>query len=234
MNEEKSLVEILFLPFCLPVLLFSCQSYDVFVRSLQDLSDLKNDQIMSNISAYIIGAILSLQTLCTCVTTTIGQYIYAFYLNTYPIPPNGTANWTTLSPIPTYDFLRRFTEETKGCTQNDFMPSNDAQAWAQQRSADLFFWTNLCSSCPVILMTYLLGLYTPKLGHRFVLILPMLGTLIQLAIWLSIIYFHLPEFWWYIAAVILGFSGSSSVLSRKTFFEGIEKKMQCCLLQLLF
>ena len=42
---------------------------------------------------------------------------------------------------------------------------SDAQAWAQQRSADLFFWTNLYSSCPIIIMTYILGLYTPKLGQ---------------------------------------------------------------------
>ena len=172
---------------------------------------------MSDINAYIIGAILSLQTLCTCIATIIGQYIYGYYLETYPIPPNSTVNWTTLrTPISFYDFLRQFNEETKTCVEGDMSPDQNAQAWAQQRSADLFFWTNLCSSCPVIVVTYIFGLYLSKLGQRFVLILPMLGTLVQFAIWLSIIYFHLPEYWWYIAAVILGLSGSSSVLSMNT------------------
>ncbi len=169
---------------------------------------------MSNINTYIIGAILSLQTLCTCVISTIGQYIYAYYLDTYPIPPNSTSNLTTISPLSSYNFLRKFNDETKQCAENDFIPDSNAQTWAQERSADLFFWTNLCSSCPVIIMTYILGLYTPKLGHRFVLILPMIGTLAQFAIWLAIIYFHLPEYWWYIAAIILGLSGSSSILGR--------------------
>jgi len=168
---------------------------------------------MSDISAYIIGAILSLQTLCTCVISTIGQYIYAYYLDTYPIPPNSTYNFTTISPSSSYNFLKNFNDETKQCLESDVYPNSDAQEWSQQRSADLFFWTNLCSSCPLIIMTYILGLYTPKLGQRFVLILPMIGILAQFAIWLAIIYFHLPEYWWYIAAVIVGLSGSSSVLS---------------------
>ena len=141
---------------------------------------------MSKTSAFLIGAILSLQTLSTCVTSTIGQYIYAYYLDLYPTLPNSTANFTTIS---SGDFLRKFNEETSQCSQGVRSPNANAQAWAQEKSADLFFWTNLFSSCPVIVMTYLLGLYTPKLGRRFVLILPMLGTLAQFGTWLAIIYF---------------------------------------------
>ena len=141
---------------------------------------------MSSTSILSVGAILSLQTLCTCVTSTIGQYIYAFYLHAYYIPSNATTNATTLS---SFYSLKNLTT----CTQGDVSPDNDAQAWAQQRSADLFFWTNLFSACPVIVMTYLLGLYTSKLGRRLVLILPMLGTAGQFAIWLSIIYFRLDR-----------------------------------------
>ena len=172
---------------------------------------------MPHTSAFLIGTILSLQTLSTCVISTLGQYIYGYYLNTYPIPPNSTTNLTTLSPIPSHNFLRNFNDKTKQCLESDISPNNDAQAWAQQQSASLFFWTNLCNSCPVILMTYLLGLYTPKLGERFVLILPMIGTLGQFAIWLAIIYFHLPEYWWYISAIVIGLSGSSSVLSKNKY-----------------
>ena len=159
-------------------------------------------------SSYTLGAIYSLQTLCTCLTITSGQYIYSYYLDTYPVPPNSTTNFTTISPFA----LARFNENNKKCVEGDDTPTKDAQAWAQERSADLFFWTTLISSCPIILMTYILGLYTPQLGKRFVLVLPMFGTLAQFAIWLAIIYFHLPEYWWYITAVVVGFSGSSGVL----------------------
>ncbi|UJR14681.1 hypothetical protein I4U23_001674 [Adineta vaga] len=158
---------------------------------------------------YDIEVTLSLQTLCTCLSTTIGQYIYSYYLGIYPIPSNSTANFTTITPLS----LSKFSVNNHKCVEGDITPENNAQSWAQEKSAELFFWINLISSCPMILMTYLLGLYTPKLGKRFVLVLPMLGTLIQFAIWLAIIYFNLPEYWWYIAAIIIGFSGSSSVLS---------------------
>ncbi|CAF1190088.1 unnamed protein product [Rotaria sordida] len=168
---------------------------------------------MTDICAYTIGTILSLQTLCTCIISIIGQYIYAYYLNIYPIPPNSTYNFSTITSMTTYNFLKKFNDDTKQCIESDISPDSDAQAWAQEQSADLFFWTNLCSSCPLIIMTYILGLYTPKLGQRFVLILPMIGILIQFSIWLAIIYFHLPDYWWYIAAVIVGISGSSGILS---------------------
>ncbi|CAF1048577.1 unnamed protein product [Rotaria sp. Silwood1] len=169
--------------------------------------------MMTDISSYTIGAILSLQTLCTCIISTIGQYVYAYYLEIYPTQPNSTHNFSTMNSIITYNFLKKFNDDTKQCIESDISLDSDAQAWAQQQSADLFFWTNLFSSCPLIIMTYILGLYTPKLGQRFVLILSMIGTLIQFIIWLAIIYFHLPDYWWYIAAVIIGLSGSSGILS---------------------
>lgn len=156
---------------------------------------------------FLIGTILSLQTLSTCIVSTIGQYIYAYYLNSYP-------NRTLTLNI-----------EIEKCSESDFSPDSNAQTWAQERSAELFFWTNLVSSCPMIVMTYLLGLYTPKLGERCVLILTMIGTFGQFAVWLAIIYFHLPEYWWYIAAIVVGLSGSTSVFSRSTKNLFSQKKM---------
>ncbi|CAF4615328.1 unnamed protein product, partial [Rotaria socialis] len=41
----------------------------------------------------------------------------------------------------------------------------------------------------------------------------MLGTTGQLTIWLSIIYFHLADYWWYIASFIMSLSGSTYVLN---------------------
>ncbi|CAF1177872.1 unnamed protein product [Adineta steineri] len=158
---------------------------------------------MTFVSSYTIATVLSLQTLCTCIVFTLGQYIYTFYLEIYTLSPH---------PIQNSTFLNKTVNNSLGkCIKTGISGNNIAQAWAQQRSADLFFWANLWSCCPIIIMTYILGLYTPKLGRRFVLMLPMIGNATQLIIWLSIIYFHLPEYWWYVAAFIAGLSGSDNV-----------------------
>ena len=165
---------------------------------------------MSNVSSYAIVAELCLQTVISCISLTISQYIYAFYLQTYPYPSNYTTTTSTSNPLYISKILNN---ETEKCSEGNIAPDTNAQAWAQQRSADLLFWTNLMSSCPVIIMTYILGLYTPQLGKRLVILLPMLGMKIQIAIWLAIIYFRLSEYWWYIAAIISGLSGSTGVFS---------------------
>jgi MFS family permease len=171
---------------------------------------------MTVVSSYTIATVLSLQTLSTCIIFTLGQYIYTFYLQTYPYRSDGISN-STLVSIPSYlQKINKISREK--CIKNNLSLDSTAQAWAQQRSADLFFWTNLWSCFPIIIMTYILGLYTPKLGRRFVLLLPMFGTTIQLSIWLAIIYYHLPEYWWYIAAILVGLSGSDNVRSNVHVF----------------
>ncbi|CAF3697829.1 unnamed protein product [Rotaria sordida] len=164
---------------------------------------------MTNVSNYTIAIVLSLQTLCTCIIFTLGQYIYKFYLETYPLL-SYEIQTSTIVTLPFYlnKINNNFSDK---CTKNNIAVNHNAQAWAQQRSANLFFWINVSSCFPIIIMTYILGLYTPKLGRRFVLILPMIGTTCQLAIWLAIIYLHLSEYWWYIAAFIVGLSGSENV-----------------------
>ena len=161
---------------------------------------------MTHVNSYVIAAILSIQTISHCIVSTLGQYIYASYLQIYPSTSNGTENGTT--NVSTY--LLEITTESSG---------QSAQLWAQEQSADLFFRIDLCKSCPLVFMTYILGFYTPKLGRPVVLILPMLGTAIQSAIWLSIIYFQLGEYWWYIASFIVGLSGSTYVSSKRNSFE---------------
>jgi hypothetical protein len=173
---------------------------------------------MSGVSNYAIAVILCLQTLFVCLSSTINQYVYAFFLHTYPNLPNSTSNYTTTTTHPSLIFLGVVDNETDVCSNSGITLDKDAQAWAQQRSAEFFFWINLMTGVPVIIMTYILGLYTPQLGKRFVLILPMLGMAIQVTIWLIIIYFPVPVFWWFIAAIIVGLSGSSGVLRMYTFF----------------
>jgi MFS family permease len=167
---------------------------------------------MSEVSSCAIAVILCLQIVIGCLSSIFGQYIYAFYLQSSPYPSNSSSNYTTTSTSRPFYSFEIFNNETNKCPQGDIAPDAGAQAWAQQHSADLLFWINSMSSFPVIIMTYILGLYIPKLGKRFVVLLPMLGTTIQVAIWLAVIYFHLPQFWWYIAAVIIGLSGSGGVL----------------------
>jgi len=169
---------------------------------------------MTYVSNYAIASILCLQTVSHCIISTVGQYIYASYLQIY----SNSSNLTTII-IPPFHLLKTVSSISNQCIGNTTnSSSNNAQLWAQEKSADLFFRIDLWNSCPMIIMTYMLGLYTPKLGRQFVLILPMLGTVIQLAIWLTIIYFHLADYWWYIASFIVGLSGSNYVFSKRIIF----------------
>lgn len=169
---------------------------------------------MRKVRHSVIALILCLQTTCQSIVSTLGQYIYASYLQTYPSAANRTqhASFTTISKV-------RITFSEDACTQN----STDAELWAQEQSADLFFRIDLWNSCPMIIMTYLLGIYTPRLGRHVVLILPMIGMFCQLAIWLAVIDEQLDEFWWCIASFLVGLSGSSNISSKQnqTFFPSL-------------
>jgi hypothetical protein len=170
--------------------------------------------MMTKISNSAIATILCLQTACHCIISTVGQYIYIFYLELYPLTFNVTQNLTFIVNT-SYEILETVIDDSEQCTDDAYNYSSlNAQLWVQEQSADLFFRIGLWHSCPLIIMTYILGLYTPLLGKRFFLILPMIGITVQLSIWLSIIYFHLDDYWWYIASFIVGLSGSSLVLSK--------------------
>ncbi|CAF1329924.1 unnamed protein product [Adineta steineri] len=164
----------------------------------------------SSLNIYAIAAITFLQSLCGSILAVVGQYIYAFYLKNDPFISNMTLiipnNSSQLSILHTMN-------NNMTCGNDSNTTTSQAQIWAQQRSADLFFWIDLSNGIPVIIMTYILGLYTPKLGVRFVALLPMLGTVIQLAIWLAIIYLHLADYWWIISSIILGLTGSIGLLN---------------------
>jgi MFS family permease len=166
-----------------------------------------------SVSLYAIMAILCLQTLSSCVISNIGQYIYSFYLQTYSFTSNNTPNLTNNTVQSSVNGLNGSNQDSGQCLINVL---NDVDAWAQQQSADLFSKIGLWRSVPMIIMTCILGLYASEIGRRFILILTMLGISIQLLIWLSIIYFQLQGYWWYVAAVVLGLTGGDGVL-RKTF-----------------
>lgn len=159
-----------------------------------------------------IVIILCLQTIYNCIVSIIGQYIYAYFLKTYPdVNPPNSSNVTLWVRE---DF--QLNEET--CLQdNTSNPNNSAQIWAQQHSADLIFRMTLWRAFPVIIMTYLFGLYASYLNRRLILFLSIIGNAIHVVIYQAIIYKNLALYWWYIAAFIAGFAGGTNVLSQSIF-----------------
>ncbi|CAF4894331.1 unnamed protein product, partial [Rotaria sp. Silwood1] len=99
------------------------------------------------------------------------------------------------------------------CTKNTKnISNNSAETWAQQRSADLIFRATLWRAFPVIIVTYLFGLYASQLNRQLVLILSLFGNIIHVIIYQAIIYKNLAEYWWYIAAFIVGLAGGTNIL----------------------
>jgi hypothetical protein len=123
------------------------------------------------------------QTFYYSLAASIGQYIYDYYLKTY-IPASTLSSQTSLLPT---------TTENQFSQCQDQSNSVPAQQWAQQKSSNLFFYQTVASSIPIILMTYILGLYTHQLGRKFVLVLTMFGNIFQYAIWLFIIYYQVSS-----------------------------------------
>ncbi|CAF0841333.1 unnamed protein product [Didymodactylos carnosus] len=161
-------------------------------------------RLRSFFSTYLIEIIYSLQTLYGCLAYTIGQYIYDYYLHSH-IPlssDNISTNFTLITTLSS-------SQLHKQCPQTEY--SAIQQEFAQKKSSNLFFWQNLLSSPVTIIMTYLLGLYTNQLGRKFVLTLTMVGNCIQYSIWLLIIYFHLSDTYYHVAAVLASLTGGGNV-----------------------
>ncbi|CAF0729080.1 unnamed protein product [Rotaria sordida] len=157
--------------------------------------------------SHLVEVILCLQTIYYCLAASIGQYVYSYYLKSYALRtelyPDLSLYSKTGSTI--------IQHELGQC--KDLLTSSLAQQWAQKKSSNLFFYQTVASSVPTILMTYILGLYTHQLGRKFVLILTMLGNLVQYSIWLFIIHYELPDYWWHIAAFLSSLAGGGNVSS---------------------
>jgi hypothetical protein len=158
---------------------------------------------------YFIVTILCLHTIYNCTLSIVGQYIYQFFLRTYPNIPS--ENGTNISLFTSDNF-----ELNEGQCRNS--SSTSAQDWAQQRSADLIFRTTLWRAFPLIIITYLFGLYGPYLNRRIILLLSILGNAIHVIIYQAIIYKNLAEYWWYISAFVAGLSGGTNVLGLYSYY----------------
>ena len=167
---------------------------------------------MARKNHYFIVIILCLQTIYNCIVSIIGQYIYAFFLKTYPdvYPSNGT----NLTLWVREDFQLN---EEQCREENTTNVNNSAQTWAQQHSADLIFRMTLWRAFPVIIVTYLFGLYASYLNRRLILFLSLVGNAIHVVIYQAIIYENLALYWWYISAFIAGFAGGTNVIGKSIF-----------------
>ena len=142
---------------------------------------------------------LCLQTVYNCIVSITGQYIYGFFLRTYPDNfPSNKSNGSL------------WLDEEASCTENT--SNNSAQIWAQQNSADLIFKATLWRAFPVIVTTYLYGLYASYLNRRLILFISLVGNAAHVIIYQAIIYRNLAVYWWYISAFIAGLAGGTNVL----------------------
>ncbi|CAF4320829.1 unnamed protein product, partial [Rotaria sordida] len=159
-------------------------------------------------NSYFILIIICLQTLYNCILAIIGQYIYGYFLRTYY---DMYQNWTIINNSSLKIDIFELNREQ--CIENTTDISNgSAQIWAQQQSADLIFQATLWRAFPVIIITYLFGLYTSQLNRRLILILSIIGNALHVIIYQAIIYKNLGEYWWYISAFIAGLAGGTNIL----------------------
>ncbi|CAF3339857.1 unnamed protein product [Rotaria sp. Silwood1] len=158
-------------------------------------------------NSHLIEVILCLQTIYYCLASSIGQYIYSYYLKSYTLKTDHYPDLSLLSITSSTIVQHEFGQ----C--KDRLTSAPDQQWAQEKSSNLFFYQTVASSIPTIVMTYILGLYTHQLGRKFVLILTMFGNVLQYSIWLFIIHYTLPEYWWHIAAFLSSLAGAGNVSS---------------------
>ncbi|UJR14444.1 hypothetical protein I4U23_001441 [Adineta vaga] len=161
-------------------------------------------------NTYFVVSMICFQTLYNCCLSIVGQYIYQFFLKNYP-NDDDSPKWTNITSLMIYFYESN--QET--CEQNTTTntSANAAEVWAQQRSADLIFQSTLWRAFPVIVITYLFGLYASQLNRRLILFLSLFGNGIHVVIYQAIVYKNLPEYWWYISAFVAGFSGGTNVLS---------------------
>ena len=161
--------------------------------------------------SIFVVTILCLQTLYNCIVSVIGQYIYGYFLQTYPGgSPNGTNGSYLFISHDLADSLQLHQEQ---CAANKTdLTNNSAQGWAQQHSADLIFQMTLWRAFPVIVTTFLYGVYSSRLNRRLVLLVSIFGNALHVAVYQGIIYDHLAEYWWYIAAFIAGLAGGTNVI----------------------
>ncbi|CAF0951285.1 unnamed protein product [Adineta ricciae] len=163
--------------------------------------------MIDNNTCFVMS-MMCFHTLCNCCLAILGQYIYQYFLANYP--NDDSRAWINITSLTSHIY-----ESNQGtCMQNTTAENTTsaAEVWAQKRSADLIFQSTLWRAFPVIIVTYLFGLYASRLNRRLVLFLSLFGGALHVVICQAIIYRDLPEYWWYIASFIVGIAGGTNVV----------------------
>jgi hypothetical protein len=167
---------------------------------------------MFNKTTCLIVTILCLQTVYSCLISVIGQYIYKYYLARYPNSShNGTNMSYTFHSLNLHSFQRL---QHESCTMNTSDKTDQsAQIWAEEQSADLLSRMALWRAIPVIIITYVFGVYASQLNQSIVLLMSIVGNTMHVVIYQGIIYQYLDEHWWCISAFIAGLAGGTNIIS---------------------
>ena len=141
----------------------------------------------------VVEPVLLLHALCSMPIGTLGsQYIYQMI--------SDQMNFTTPND-----------NSSSSCT-NLTGPNYDLMEEVQKTSSNFKMYLSIASSVPTLFMTLLLGAYSDQAGRRYAIILPLLGSFVYSAIYVSVIYFNLPLWVLLIASFLEGLGGSIETL----------------------
>ena len=173
----------------------------------EDWADPYPHGTMNKKQSVFIVSILCLQTVFNCIVSVFGQYIYQYYLEIYS---NHSQNGTHF-----YHWKEKHEEvQCLTANQSEGGVNNSAEIWAQEQSADLSYRMTLWRSFPVVITTYLFGVYARKMNRRLALCVSIFGNTLHALIYQAIIYRYLSGYWWYISPLIAGLSGGTNVISK--------------------
>ena len=161
--------------------------------------------------SFIIEPVVFLQTIAgSIIAIAFGQFIYARILNR--LIEHESIDMTNLTNS-TKHFELSYTNDNGVCSLNS--SSNDAiRIQAQKESAKFFFICSLFGGLPCIFSTNFFGVNCSKLGRKFLLILGLTIMTMRCIIFLLLaIYPTLPDYLFYICALIDGLSGSNGLFN---------------------
>lgn len=158
--------------------------------------------MISNKDVFIV-TLLSLQTVYNSLVSTYGQYVYEYFLDQYS--QNQTISSNRLLKDSVSDKCKKNTSD---------LVNDSSEIWAQEKSADLIFQATLWRAFPVIIVTYIVGIYGTHWNRHIVLIVSIVGNTLHVIVIEGIIYLKLAEYWWFISALIAGLSGGTNVIGE--------------------
>ena len=182
----------------------------------------QSDEIISQTRckcSFIIEPVVFLQTIASAIIgIAFGQFIYSKILNRL-IENDEAIAMRNLTNSSILNFKISFldTNDNNDVCSSNSTTSNSSisdmiRIKAQEESARFFFICSLFGGIPCIFTTNLLGVNCSKLGRKFLLILGLTVMTIRCVIFLFLaIYPSLPDYLFYLCALLDGLSGSNGL-----------------------